>query len=108
LSAEIEAKLAEGDDKVVFIYAIPTDGKRMPLAAIKIMASSLPTTVVLNNQTAMSPQANLSTADSVHIYAIVSNQGGAGIKPGDYKAEANGISVDTTETINLVVDRLVK
>ncbi len=108
LSAEIEAKLAEGDDKVVFIYAIPTDGRRMPLAAMKVMASSLPTTVVLSNKNAMSPQANLSSVDSVHIYAIVSNQGGAGIKPGDYKAEANAISVDHTETINLVVDHLVK
>lgn len=108
LSADIEAKLAEGEDKTVFIYAIPTDGRRMPLAAMKIKASSLPITVVLNNQKAMSPRANLSTVETVNIFAIVSKKGGAGIKPGDYKAQADSIAVSTTETVNLVVNQQVK
>ena len=87
LSDEIMAQLAQDEDKVVFVYAIPTDGQRMPLAAVKLMASDLPKVVVLNNSTAMSPQSNLSSVSAVNIFAIVSKDGGAGIKPGDFKAE---------------------
>ena len=108
LSADITTQLAQGEDKVVFVYAIPTDGKRMPLAAMKLMASDLPKVVTLSDSNAMSPQSNLSSVSKVHIYAIVSKQGGAGIKPGDFKAEIFNISVDSTDAINLVVDRLVE
>lgn len=108
LSDDIMAKLAQGEDKVVFIYAIPTDGQRMPLAAIKIMASDLPTTVILSDSNAMSPQSNLSSVSDVNIFAIVSKQGGVGIKPGDYKAEVNNISVETKDEINLLIDSLVE
>lgn len=108
LSDDIAAKLAQGEDKVVFVYAIPTDGQRMPLAALKLMASDLPKTVTLSDSNAMSPQSNLSTVSEVNIFAIVSKQGGAGIKPGDYKAEVHHISVESTETINLVIDSVVE
>jgi cytochrome c-type biogenesis protein CcmH len=108
LSDDIMAQLANGEDKVVFVYAIPTDGQRMPLAAIKLMASDLPKNVVLNNSTAMSPQSNLSSVSTVNIYAIVSKDGGAGIKPGDFKAEVQNIPVDKTETIDIVIDSLVE
>jgi cytochrome c-type biogenesis protein CcmH len=108
LSDEIMAQLAQDEDKVVFVYAIPTDGQRMPLAAVKLMASDLPKVVVLNNSTAMSPQSNLSSVSAVNIFAIVSKDGGAGIKPGDFKAEIQNISVDKTETINIVIDSLVE
>ena len=108
LSDDIMAQLANGEDRVVFVYAIPTDGQRMPLAAIKLMASDLPKDVVLNNSTAMSPQSNLSSVSKVNIYAIVSKDGGAGIKPGDFKAEVQNIPVDKTETINVVIDSLVE
>jgi cytochrome c-type biogenesis protein CcmH len=108
LSAEITKQIAEGEDKVVFVYAIPTNGQRMPLAALKLMASDLPKVVVLNNDNAMSPQSNLSSVSEVNIFAIVSKQGGAGIKPGDYKAEINNISVDKKEAINIVINTIVE
>jgi len=108
LSANIAQALANGDDKVVFVYAIPTDGKRMPLAAVKIMASDLPKVVVLNNQQAMTPESNLSSVERVHVYAVVSNQGGAGIKPGDFKGEILNIDVNSEDTLNLQVDKLVE
>ncbi|PCH97474.1 MAG: c-type cytochrome biogenesis protein CcmI [Gammaproteobacteria bacterium] len=108
LSADIVKKIAQGEDKTVFIYAIPTDGRRMPLAALKIMASDLPKVVTLNNGNAMSAQNNLSSVNSVHIYAIVSKLGGAGIKSGDFKAEVRNISVENTDTISLIIDSLVE
>lgn len=108
LSDDITAQLAQGEDKVVFVYAIPTDGQRMPLAALKIMASDLPKTVILNDANAMSAQSNLSSVSEVNIFAIVSKQGGAGIKPGDFKAEATDIPVDRTNAIKLVIDSIVE
>jgi cytochrome c-type biogenesis protein CcmH len=109
LSEEILAKVIQGQDKVVFIYAIPADEKRgrMPVAAIKMNASDLPTTVILNDSRAMTPQAKLSDVENVHIYAIVSADGGAGIKSGDYKAELKNITVSTTDEIRLVVNSVV-
>lgn len=108
LSSDVAAQLAQGEDKIVFIYAIPTDGRRMPLAAVKLMASDLPTIVTLSDSNAMSPQSNLSSVSKTNIYAVVSQQGGAGIKPGDFKAEVFNLSVDSTDIINLVVDKLVE
>ncbi|GAA6203701.1 MULTISPECIES: c-type cytochrome biogenesis protein CcmI [Thalassotalea] len=108
ISEEILTQLNAGEDKVVFIYAIPSEGGRMPLAAIKVQASDLPLDVVLNDQRAMTPAAKLSDAEQVNVYAIISNNGGVGIKPGDYKAEKTGVRVDTTDVIELVIDRLVE
>jgi len=109
LSDEILEKLSQEDDKTVFIYAISSDTSRgrMPLAAVKILASDLPITVILNDSRAMTPQAKLSDVDTVHIYAVVSAKGGAGINSGDYKAELNNVAVNTTEPLNLVVSSKV-
>jgi len=108
LSADIAELLAQGDDRTVFVYAIPTNGKRMPLAAVKIKASDLPTVVVLNNSQAMSAQNNLASVEQVHIFAIASKLGGVGIKPGDYQAEIKNIAVNNTKTVNLLVDSIVE
>lgn len=108
LSDDIAKQLGEGEDRVVFVYAVPTSGQRMPLAAVKLRASDLPKIVVLNNSQAMSPANNLASVEQVHVYAIVSMQGGVGIKPGDYKAQALGVDVSRTDTLELVVDSLVE
>jgi cytochrome c-type biogenesis protein CcmH len=109
LSDEIQTLLSQGDDKTVFIYAISADTSRgrMPLAAVKLVASDLPITIVLNDASAMTPQAKLSDVDTVHIYAVVSASGGAGIKSGDFKAELNNVAVTTTEQLNLVISNIV-
>ena len=109
LSDEILEKLSQENNKTVFIYAIFSDTSRgrMPLAAVKILTSDLPITVVLNDSRAMTPQAKLSDVDTVHIYAVVSAKGGAGINSGDYKAELNNVAVNTTETLNLVISNQV-
>ncbi len=108
LSTDIAETLAKGEDKVVFVYALPTNGKRMPLAAIKLKASDLPTVVNLNNSQAMSPQNNLSSVDQVHIFAIVSKLGGVGIKPGDFKGEIQNIAVNNESTLSLEINSLVE
>ena len=84
LTDDIRRQLSQGEDKTVFVYAVPANGPRMPLAAVKIRASDLPTTVVLNDSQAMNPQMTLSSVDSVNLYAVVSQLGAVGIKPGDF------------------------
>ncbi len=108
LSDDIAKQLAQGEDRIVFIYAVPTNGQRMPLAAVKLKASDLPTVVVLNNSQAMSSESTLGSVDAVHVYAIVSKQGGVGIKSGDYKAEALGVDVNRSDTLELIVDSIVE
>ncbi|WP_286233714.1 c-type cytochrome biogenesis protein CcmI [Thalassotalea sediminis] len=108
LSENIREKLAQSEDKVVFIYAIPVDGSRMPLAAIKLQASDLPTTITLSDANAMTPQAKLSDVESVHVYAIISESGNAGIKPGDFKAEAMNVSLTTDKVIQLEINSVVQ
>ncbi|PCI61842.1 MAG: c-type cytochrome biogenesis protein CcmI [Gammaproteobacteria bacterium] len=107
LSEKLQQALAQGEDKIVFVYAIPADGRRMPLAAMKIKLSDLPITINLTDAQAMSPQFNLSSAKSVHIFAVASQQGRPGIKSGDYKAELKNIAVNTTTPLNLIINQLV-
>jgi cytochrome c-type biogenesis protein CcmH len=107
LSKAFQQKLQNDDDKTIFVYAIPTDGRRMPLAAMKIKLSDLPITITLTNAQAMSPKFNLASAKKVHIYAILSQHGSAGIQPGDYKAELNNVAVSTTEPLDLVINQRV-
>jgi len=105
---EILAELEKGEDKIVFIYATATQGSRMPLAAMKVKASDLPLDVVLNDASAMTPQAKLSDVEQVNLYAIISADGGVGIKPGDFKAELKNINVSEKRPIELVVNSLVE
>lgn len=108
LSEEIIQKLSQGEDRVVFVYAIASEGSRMPLAAVKLKASDLPTRVVLNDSRAMTPQAKLSDAKQVNVFAIVSETGSAGIKPGDFKGELVKVNVDVKSPIQLVINSVVK
>ena len=108
ISDDIAKQLAQGEDRVVFIYAVPTNGQRMPLAAVKMKASDLPTVIVLNNSQAMSSEHTIGSVDKVHVYAIVSKLGGVGIKSGDFKAEALGVLVNSSETLELIVNNLVE
>lgn len=108
VSEKIIEKLNQGEDRVVFIYAIPADGSRMPLAAVKVNASDLPLDIVLNDSRAMTPQAKLSDVKQVNLFAIISQSGGVGIKSGDYKGEIKNISISHTEKIDLIIDHLVE
>ena len=108
LSDDIQQQLEQGADKVVFVYAIPDSGSRMPVAAVKMRASDLPAKVVLNDARAMTPQAKLSDVEKVHVYAVISSSGGVGIKPGDFKAELRDVSVQTEAPISLVIDSVVE
>jgi cytochrome c-type biogenesis protein CcmH len=102
LATSIQEQLMTSEDKTVFIYAIAAEGPRMPLAAVKIKASDLPISIVLDDSQAMTPQMRLSSVDKVHIYAVVSMQGSVGIKSGDFKAEM--LNVDAMEKTPITME----
>ena len=109
MSEEIHQLLIQGEDKVVFIYAVSADAQhgRMPVAAVKLKASDLPVTVVLNDSKAMTPQAKLSDVPAVNIYAVVSASGGVGVKSGDFKAELLNTDVLITQPLSITIDTIV-
>ena len=107
-SADIFAEISKGADKTVFIYATAANGPRMPLAAVKLRASDLPVSVTLDNSKAMSPQMNLSSTDSVNVYAVVSHSGTPGMKSGDFKGEINNVLLKSAVEMNIVIDTVVQ
>ena len=109
MSETIKNQLIQGDDKTVFIYAVSADAKhgRMPVAAVKLKASDLPVTVVLDDSKAMTPQAKISDVPAINIYAVISASGSVGIKSGDFKAESLNTDVLLTEPVSLLIDTIV-
>jgi len=102
-----KAQLKNNPDRVVFVYAVPSNGGRMPVAALKMKVGELPTQVMLNNARAMSPQHNLSSVTKVTIYAVVSQTGSVGIQSGDIKGMIENVDVSTKQPITLVIDHLI-
>jgi len=109
VSEKIQQQLIQGEDKVVFIYAVSSGGEHgnMPVAAVKMKASDLPVSVVLNNSKAMSPQAKIGDVSAVNLYAVVSASGAVGVKSGDFKAEILNADVLSAKPLSLVIDTVV-
>ncbi|MCU6617166.1 c-type cytochrome biogenesis protein CcmI [Achromobacter mucicolens] len=90
----------------VFILARPMTGSRMPVAILKMQAADLPRAFVLDDSTAMSPDATLSKAGKVRVEIRVSRSGSAAAQPGDL----NGVLTDVgprAEGLALVADTVV-
>ncbi|QBY04893.1 c-type cytochrome biogenesis protein CcmI [Thalassotalea sp. HSM 43] len=108
MSDEIMSLMADQADKTVFIYAVASNGPRMPLAAVKVRASDLPYAVTLDDSMSMNGQMTLSMVEQVDVFAVISQSGTPGIKAGDYKGEAKQINVKGAEPLNLIIDSVVK
>ncbi|MEN5157783.1 c-type cytochrome biogenesis protein CcmI [Achromobacter spanius] len=90
----------------VFILARPMTGSRMPVAILKMQAADLPRAFVLDDSTAMSPDATLSKAGKVRVEIRVSRSGNAAAQPGDL----HGVLTDVgprAEGLALVADTVV-
>ncbi len=108
LSPKIKAKLIAGNDPVVFIYAIPADGPRMPVAAVKTNASALPVVASLNDSNAMTPEMTISRFDEVTVFAVISHSGSPGIQAGDFQGEINRVNPRSNNTVSVVIDTVVQ
>ena len=91
LSNALKGKTSPND--VVFIYATPANGERMPLAIYKTTVANLPLSFSLDDSTAMSPDRKLSSAGEVFVKVRVSKSGNAMPQSGDLMGSLGPVKV---------------
>lgn len=91
LSASLKSKASPND--VVFIYATPANGDRMPLAIFKTTVSQLPLNFTLDDSTAMTPDRKLSAAGEVMVKVRVTKSGNAMPQSGDLSGSLGPVKV---------------
>ncbi len=101
LSPKLKDKLKADD--VLFVFARPADGSRMPLAVLRGRAGDLPLKFTLDDSMAISPEAKLSGAAQVKIEARISKSGTANPGPGDLVGESAAVAVGA-KGLQLVID----
>ncbi|WOT05115.1 c-type cytochrome biogenesis protein CcmI [Shewanella youngdeokensis] len=103
ISPELQAQVASTD--MLFVFARSTEGPKIPLAATKLSAGSLPATITLDNSTGMG-DAKLSDARTVEVIAVLSKHGSVKPRAGDLQGKLDTVSVGGNG--QLVLDTLVE
>lgn len=93
---------------VLFVFARPAEGSRMPLAIQRLPAANLPATIVLDDSHSMMPALKLSTMPQVVVGARISSSGQAIPQPGDLEGLSAPLPNSTRETIRLLIDQVVE
>lgn len=91
LSKAFQSKVKPSD--VVFIYATPANGERMPLAIFKTTVAQLPMAFTLDDSTAMTPERKLSGVAEVWVKVRVSKSGNAMPQSGDLSGALGPVKV---------------
>ncbi|WP_275098382.1 c-type cytochrome biogenesis protein CcmI [Sedimenticola hydrogenitrophicus] len=105
LAAELAARVKP--EESLFVYARALEGPKMPLAAVRLKVSDLPTTVQLNDGQAMVPGMNLSRFDQVVVGARISRSGNAIAASGDLLGEVSPVVVKGDAVVELVIDSVI-
>jgi cytochrome c-type biogenesis protein CcmH len=95
LAAPLRSAVAADD--TVFIYARSASGSKMPLAILRKRVADLPLAFTLDDSSAMSAGARLSSAGDVVVSARVSKSGSATPQPGDLQATNASVRVGTRD-----------
>jgi cytochrome c-type biogenesis protein CcmH len=90
-------------DDTVFIYAQALTGPPIPLAISRKKVRDLPLQIKLNDSMAMTPAMTLSNFPQVRVVARISKSGNAIPQTGDFKGQAEPVTVDE----NLLVEILI-
>jgi len=93
IAEALKGKVKPSD--VVFIYATPANGERMPLAIFKTTVAQLPLAFTLDDSTAMKPDRKLSAAGEVFVKVRVSKSGNAMPQSGDFSGTLGPVKVGT-------------
>lgn len=93
-------------DDVVYIFARPAEGPRMPLAIVKVQVKDLPASFVLDDAMAMSPNFKLSGFAEVVVGARVSKSGTANPRSGDLEGLSKPVKVGA-RGVSVTIDNVV-
>lgn len=94
-------------DDIVFIFARPAEGPRMPLAIIKRQVKELPAKFLLDDSTAMTPNTTLTSYPKIVVGARVSRSGNAMPNPGDLEGYSAPVKAGATG-LSVVIDHVVQ
>ena len=100
----VKAQIAPTD--VVFVYATPTDGQKMPLAILRKTVDNLPFDFVLDDSMAMNSASKLSSQTKVMLKVRISKSGEAMTRPGDWMGVLENVAVGS-RNLKLVVNQQV-
>ena len=98
----VKAQIAPTD--VVFVYATPTDGQKMPLAILRKTVDNLPFDFVLDDSMAMNSASKLSSQTKVMLKVRISKSGEAMTRSGDWMGVLENVAVGS-RNLKLVVNQ---
>ena len=104
ISSELEKFVDE--NAVLFVFAKPADGSRMPVAVYREPIIDFPVDFRLDDTMSLMPAARLSDYQKVEIIARISKSGDAVPASGDLEGSSDVVAVGAN-SINIVVNRVV-
>lgn len=105
LGSAVAGKASPQD--MVFVYARPADGSKMPLAILKAQVKDLPLKFTLDDSMAMSPASRISGHEQVVIAARVAKSGGVVPQSGDLETVSKPIKVGSRDIV-VTIDSVVR
>jgi cytochrome c-type biogenesis protein CcmH len=95
IAVSIDKSIQFDPNQTVFVALVATSGAPMPLAAKKLRAGDLPTTITLSNADAVMEGYNLSTVNEVKAVARLSQTGSATPQVGDWEASIQRVDLSS-------------
>lgn len=104
LSLSNAAQLLSHPEATVFLFASLPEGGA-PLAATRLKAKDLPTSITLSNQHAMQPNHNLSSAKEVLVTARLSASGSTTPSEGDWQGSSQLIPLEGRTQLSIEINQ---
>lgn len=101
-------KASVNPEDIVFIYAQPAQGGKMPLAVVKKQVKELPFEITLDDSMAMMPNMNLSSVANVQISARVSHSGNAIAQAGEPIGSVQVSTIIENSVVNIPINDTVR
>ena len=95
ISVSIDKAIQFDPNQTVFVALVAISGAPMPLAAQKLRAGDLPTTITLSNSDAVMEGYNLSSVNEVKAVARLSETGSATPQAGDWEAAIQRVDLSS-------------
>jgi cytochrome c-type biogenesis protein CcmH len=100
IALSIDENIQFSADQRIFVAVVEADGPPMPIAARKLVASQLPTQILLSDSDALIDGRSLSSAGKIRVIARLSTSGTATPQLGDWQA-VSGIVAIADEPVDL-------